>query len=93
MLAPSARSAEASPGRAQKALRTPQHMDGAPGLLPTQRKKLLDSKPSTTGVESPVQSSGLQRGRWHLEAAAISHEEANFKMRSPVCVGRRLHAR
>ena len=27
-----------------KALRTPQHMDGVPGLSPTQRKKLLDSK-------------------------------------------------
>ena len=27
-----------------KALRTPQHMNGAPGLLPSQRKKLLDSQ-------------------------------------------------
>ena len=30
--------------RRPKALRTPQHMNGVPGLSPSQRKKLLDSK-------------------------------------------------
>ena len=65
-----------------KALRTPQYMDGVPGLSPSQRKKLLDSKTihdrGRALFRAVVSKGGV--GIWEQPPSAMSWlEEANFQ--------------
>ena len=66
-----------------KALRTPQYMDGVPGLSLSQRKKLLDSKTihdrGRALFRAVVSKGGV--GIWEQPPSAMSWlEEANFQM-------------